>query len=366
MLLDYNLPDLNGLEFLEQVAAGVRQAGAGRRHADRAGQRNAGGEGPQAGRAGLPGQGPFQSRGAPRHPDGDCQRHAATDRGGAASSGSKSFPRSGRACSRSFSNARPRSPKPIGARTSSSPPWRTSCAIRWPRSALPCRCWRPPGSTPARSRYLLDVLHRQVHHMVRLVDDLMEVSRITRGRVDLRMAKVDLAHVLHSALETVKPVLDAAGHRLEVSIPKAAMFWTAIRSARADLRQPAEQRREVHGTRAARSGSAWRRRATKPSFRYATTAAAFLPRCCPRCSTSSRKSTARSAARRAGSASGSPWPRSSRSCTAAASKCAATASTREANSSSACRFTIERRAAAPGARAGKRGRTGTQPRARGG
>ena len=79
------------------------------------------------------------------------------------------------------------------------------------------------GVDPGTSRYLLDVLHRQVHHMVRLVDDLMEVSRITRGSVDLRVAKVDLAHVLYSALETAKPVLDAAGHRLEVSIPKAAM-----------------------------------------------------------------------------------------------------------------------------------------------
>ena len=60
--------------------------------------------------------------------------------------------------------------------------------------------------------------------MVRLVDDLMEVSRITRGRVDLRIDKVDLASVLHSALETVKPALDAAGHQLDVSIPKGAMY----------------------------------------------------------------------------------------------------------------------------------------------
>lgn len=64
-----------------------------------------------------------------------------------------------------------------------------------------------------------DMLERQVSHMVRLVDDLMEVSRITRGKFDLRKELIDLASVVRSAIETSKPLIEAAGHELTVSLP---------------------------------------------------------------------------------------------------------------------------------------------------
>jgi CheY-like chemotaxis protein/nitrogen-specific signal transduction histidine kinase len=66
---------------------------------------------------------------------------------------------------------------------------------------------------------VLDMIERQVTHMVRLVDDLLEVSRITRGKIDLRRGRVELAAVVRTAVETSRPFLDAAGHDLTVDLP---------------------------------------------------------------------------------------------------------------------------------------------------
>ena len=66
---------------------------------------------------------------------------------------------------------------------------------------------------------LWEMMERQVRHMVRLVDDLLEVSRITRGKIELRRERVELAVVLAAAIETSRPLIEAAGHQLEVSLP---------------------------------------------------------------------------------------------------------------------------------------------------
>ncbi|MEX3690587.1 ATP-binding protein [Paraburkholderia sp. BR14263] len=63
------------------------------------------------------------------------------------------------------------------------------------------------------------MLERQVNQMVRLVDDLLEISRIASGKIELRRGPVDLATVLHSAVETSRPLIDAADHRLTISLP---------------------------------------------------------------------------------------------------------------------------------------------------
>jgi two-component system CheB/CheR fusion protein len=63
------------------------------------------------------------------------------------------------------------------------------------------------------------MLERQVDQMVRLVEDLLEVSRITRGRVELRREAVELADVLRAALETSRPALEAGHHDFELSLP---------------------------------------------------------------------------------------------------------------------------------------------------
>lgn len=67
---------------------------------------------------------------------------------------------------------------------------------------------------PETTAYLLPLLQRQVDHMVRLVDDLLEVSRIAGGKVELRPEPVNVAAALHGVLETCKPLLDAADHEL--------------------------------------------------------------------------------------------------------------------------------------------------------
>jgi PAS domain S-box-containing protein len=68
-----------------------------------------------------------------------------------------------------------------------------------------------------------DMMERQINHMVRLVDDLMEVSRITRGQIELRKVPLDLATVIQNSVETSLPLIEAAGHHLEISLPPEAI-----------------------------------------------------------------------------------------------------------------------------------------------
>ena len=64
-----------------------------------------------------------------------------------------------------------------------------------------------------------EMMERQVNHMVRLVDDLMEVSRITRGKIELRKELIEVAAIVRSAVETSRPLIEAAGHQLALTIP---------------------------------------------------------------------------------------------------------------------------------------------------
>ena len=63
-----------------------------------------------------------------------------------------------------------------------------------------------------------EMMERQVNHMVRLVDDLMEVSRITRGKIGLRKEPVAIAAIIEGAVETSRPLIEARGHRLELEV----------------------------------------------------------------------------------------------------------------------------------------------------
>jgi PAS domain S-box-containing protein len=71
------------------------------------------------------------------------------------------------------------------------------------------------------------ILDRQVRHLVRLVDDLMDVSRITRGQVELRRERTEMADVLHAAVEMSQPHLDAARLQLKVSGDPAGLVMIA-------------------------------------------------------------------------------------------------------------------------------------------
>jgi PAS domain S-box-containing protein len=68
-----------------------------------------------------------------------------------------------------------------------------------------------------------EIMSRQVDHMVRLVDDLLEVSRIERGKIELRSEIVELSRVLAMAIETSGPLIDAGGHELILAGPRAGL-----------------------------------------------------------------------------------------------------------------------------------------------
>jgi PAS domain S-box-containing protein len=63
------------------------------------------------------------------------------------------------------------------------------------------------------------ILDRQLKQLVRLVDDLLDISRLTRGRIVLRKEPVELAVVVDSAMETSRPLVQAAGHRVTLTMP---------------------------------------------------------------------------------------------------------------------------------------------------
>jgi PAS domain S-box-containing protein len=64
-----------------------------------------------------------------------------------------------------------------------------------------------------------DIIDRQVRHMAYLLDDLLDVSRITRGRLKLRKSRATLESVVATAVETSQPLIDASGHDLTVRLP---------------------------------------------------------------------------------------------------------------------------------------------------
>jgi signal transduction histidine kinase len=72
-------------------------------------------------------------------------------------------------------------------------------------------------------RWAAEVIERQVRHMSRLLDDLLDVSRITRDRMELRRAHIDLNETIRAALEASRPVTDAAGHELQVDLCDEAL-----------------------------------------------------------------------------------------------------------------------------------------------
>ena len=72
----------------------------------------------------------------------------------------------------------------------------------------------PPGDS--RSHAIVDIIRRQVVHLTRLVDDLLDVSRITQRRIELKRETVDIAEVIRQAVETVEPLIGERGHRLQM------------------------------------------------------------------------------------------------------------------------------------------------------
>ena len=83
------------------------------------------------------------------------------------------------------------------------------------------------ASAPPNASAALAIMDRQMSHLVRLVDDLLEVSRITRGQVELRREQVRLDAAIRSAIETSEPLIRAGNHRLIVSFPDEPLLLDA-------------------------------------------------------------------------------------------------------------------------------------------
>jgi len=86
---------------------------------------------------------------------------------------------------------------------------------------------RPDGRR--QSDRVVEMVGRQVRQIVRLVDDLMEVSRITRGKIDLRLERLPFSDIVGSAVETSQLMIERAGHQLSVALPEEPLCLEADR-----------------------------------------------------------------------------------------------------------------------------------------
>jgi len=80
--------------------------------------------------------------------------------------------------------------------------------------------WRKPGTTPEQRKRAEEIFDRQLTQMARLLDDLLDIARITRHSLELKKAATDLKAVMGVAVETARPLLDAKQHTLELELPQ--------------------------------------------------------------------------------------------------------------------------------------------------
>ena len=145
-----------------------------------------------------------------------------------------------------------------------------------------------------------ETMERQVDHMVRLVDDLLEVSRITRGKIELRMQAADLVTVLRSAAETSRPLMDKAGHQFSMEIPPEPLVLRADPVRLAQIFANLLNNAAKYTSPAGRSSSPSAATTAAWSFRCATPAWVYRGTCFRGCSSCSPRSIATSIAPKGG------------------------------------------------------------------
>jgi PAS domain S-box-containing protein len=84
-----------------------------------------------------------------------------------------------------------------------------------------------PSLPPQRLQWAQNVIQRQVKHMAWLLDDLLDVARITRGKLELKKARVALTSIVDAAVEAARPLLDDKKHHLSVNLPSTAPILDA-------------------------------------------------------------------------------------------------------------------------------------------
>src|SRR5439155_10977674 len=83
---------------------------------------------------------------------------------------------------------------------------------------------RIQGSRDPEVQEIHDMIDRQVQHLVRLVDDLLDVSRITRGKIRLQKEPIDAAAVVARAVEISDPLIQARHHEMTVTVPERTLY----------------------------------------------------------------------------------------------------------------------------------------------
>jgi signal transduction histidine kinase len=82
---------------------------------------------------------------------------------------------------------------------------------------------RITNNDPATLIQARDIMERQVRQMVRLIDDLLDLSRLSRGKIELKKEMIEVKEVVQMALESSRPALDSAGTVFQVSLPEETL-----------------------------------------------------------------------------------------------------------------------------------------------
>ena len=167
-------------------------------------------------------------RGRDRLPGRRLQRHAGRNRPPRAGArGIEPHARSRKW--RSGAAPKKRCSPPIGAKTSSSRRSRTSCAIRWRRMRTALELLRLTGSDADALRSAREMMERQLRQLVRLVNDLLDISRITTGKMTLEKGAHRVgATSSRSAVEAARPLIETREHRLNVVLPPTPVTCSPI------------------------------------------------------------------------------------------------------------------------------------------
>ena len=152
-----------------------------------------------------------------------------------------------------------------------------------------------------------DMMDRQLVHLIRLADDLLDVSRVSQGKIELRRQTIEGADAMRSALETSRPLIEAAGHKLGVDLANEPIWldadYTRLAQVVSNLLDNASDTRPIAASSRFRSNV----RATRLSSPSLTPALAFPRPRNPKSSSFSLRSTIARNGRPAVSASGWRW-----------------------------------------------------------
>lgn len=83
---------------------------------------------------------------------------------------------------------------------------------------------RRPGADPTLAGRARDVIGRQVEHLIRLIDDLLDVSRITRGKIEIQPERIAVEEVVRSGMEISRALIEECGHQLSTALPDEPLY----------------------------------------------------------------------------------------------------------------------------------------------